>query len=230
MGRISPFVWFILVLTSLITAVTAAQTTVWVDDDCVAPGTGTPGDPFCAIQDAICNIEGTGGGDVMVSPGTYNESLRMFPGVSVVSTDGPAVTTIDATGRPCTRLDCLPSTANLTCSVVVYGTGVLSTDRLEGFHITGGDGIFRDFGPTTAVVGGGDMMTLLLTGMGLGLAILVRPWARRAAIGIIAVSLGYLFAGTIWTPDLWADPLGPFMKVTLGIALALMVAGMLEER
>ena len=66
--------------------------------------------------------------------------------------------------------------------------------------------------------------------MGLGLAILVRPWARRAAIGIIAVSLGYLFAGTIWTPDLWADPLGPFMKVTLGIALALMVAGMLEER
>ena len=49
----------------------------------------------------------------------------------------------------------MPSTANLTCSVVVYGTGVLPTDRLEGFHITGGDGIFRDFGPSTAVVGGG---------------------------------------------------------------------------
>ena len=34
----------------------------------------------------------------MVNPGYYNESLRMFTGVSVVSTDGPAVTTV-AAGR-----------------------------------------------------------------------------------------------------------------------------------
>lgn len=155
MGRISPIRCAIFFLTVSIAAATAAQTTVWVDDDCTAPGTGTQVDPFCTIQEAICDIEGTGGGDVMVFPGTYNESLRMFTGVSVISTDGPAVTTIDADGRPCTRSDCMPSTANLTCSVVVYGTGVLPTDRLEGFHITGGDGIFRDFGTLTAVVGGG---------------------------------------------------------------------------
>ena len=36
-------------------------------------------------------IFNSGGGEVMVRPGDYNESLRMFPGVSVVSTDGPAV-------------------------------------------------------------------------------------------------------------------------------------------
>ena len=155
MGRISPIRWVVVLLACWIAPLAAAQTTVWVDDDCSAPGTGTPGDPFCLIQDAICDIKDLGGGDVMVSPGIYNESLRMFPGVSVISTDGPAVTTIDAAGRPCTRLDCLPSTANLTCSVVVYGTGVTPTDRLEGFHITGGDGLFRDFGTLTAVAGGG---------------------------------------------------------------------------
>jgi len=155
MVRISPIRCAIFLLTGSIAAATAAQTTVWVDDDCNAPGSGTQVDPFCTIQKAICDIKDTLGGDVMVSPGTYNESLRMFPGVSVISTDGPAVTTIDATGRPCTRLDCTPSTANLTCSVVVYGTGVVPTDRLDGFHITGGNGIFRDFGVFTAVTGGG---------------------------------------------------------------------------
>jgi len=156
MGRISPIRLAFVLLVGSLAGVAAAQTTVWVDDDCSPPGTGTFADPFCTIQEAICDIEDTGGGgDVMVSPGTYNESLRMFPGVSVISTDGPAVTTIDADGRPCTRSDCQPSTANLTCSVVVYGTGVLLTDRLEGFRITGGDGLFRDFGTSTAVVGGG---------------------------------------------------------------------------
>jgi hypothetical protein len=56
------------------------------------------------------------GGTVLVRPGSYNESLRMFPGVSVVSTDGPSVTTIDATGTPCTTVECVPSLINLTCS------------------------------------------------------------------------------------------------------------------
>ena len=55
-----------------------AQVTVYVDDDaCPGPGTGALGDPFCNIQDAICDIKDTGGGTVLVSPGTYNESLRM---------------------------------------------------------------------------------------------------------------------------------------------------------
>ena len=54
-----------------------AQTTVWVDDDnCPGPGAGTELDPFCAIQDAICAIKDTGGGTVLVGPGSYNESLR----------------------------------------------------------------------------------------------------------------------------------------------------------
>ena len=106
-------------------------------------GTGTIGDPYCKIQDGICDLKDTGGGTVRVKPGNYNESLRMFGGVSVISTDGPSVTTIDATGRPCTTSACVESTTNLTCSVVVYGSGPTNADRLEGFHITGGSGLRR---------------------------------------------------------------------------------------
>jgi len=98
--------------------------TVYVDDDtCPATGTGTDQDPFCRIQDGICIVRDSGGGTVLVRPGYYNESLRMFGGVSVISTDGPAVTTIDADGKPCNTSLCVPSTINLTCSTVVYGSG-----------------------------------------------------------------------------------------------------------
>jgi len=137
----------------------AAQVIYVDDDNCPGPGTGTDLDPFCTIQEAICSVKDTTGGTVMVRPGYYNESLRMFPDVSVVSTDGPAVTTLDAAGRACTTSACTPSTQNLTCSAVVYGSGSDSTDRLEGFRITGGQGLFRDFGeisdPQNAVTGGG---------------------------------------------------------------------------
>ena len=137
----------------------AAQTTVWVDDDtCPSAGTGTSGDPYCSIQEAICSIKDTGGGDVMVRPGTYNESLRMFADISVISTAGPAVTTIDAFGQPCNTASCVPSTTDLSCSVVVYGSGPTNADRLEGFTLTGGAGLFRDFGggsPPDAVAGAG---------------------------------------------------------------------------
>ena len=150
--------WLCFVLLSLPLAAYAQQT-VHVDDDaCPGSGTGTVGDPYCSIQTAICDLRGTGGGTVQVSPGYYIESLRMFPGVSVVSSDGPAVTTIDATGMACIQSDCTPSTTNLTCSAVVYGAGSTQADRLEGFRITGGAGLFRDFGggtPPDAVTGAG---------------------------------------------------------------------------
>jgi hypothetical protein len=135
-----------------------AQQTVYVDDDnCPGPGSGTEADPFCKIQDGICHIKDTGGGTVLVSPGYYAESLRMFAGVSVVSTDGPAVTTLNADGKPCVTSDCVDSTNSMTCSTVVYGSGPTPADRLEGFRITGGTGLFRDFGvgtPPNAVAGG----------------------------------------------------------------------------
>ena len=148
---------FLLALLAIAGDVSRAQETVYVDDDtCPDTGQGTDVLPYCSIQHAMCELNAGSGGTVIVRPGYYNESLRMFPGINVTSTDGPAVTTIDATGRPCTTSLCVESTANLTCSVVVYGSGVTNLDRLEGFRITGGSGYFRNYGGgDTAVSGGG---------------------------------------------------------------------------
>ena len=138
-----------------------AQQEAWVDQAiCIPPGSGTETDPFCAIMDAVCDIKDAGG-TVRVRPGTYNESVRLFRGVSIVSTDGPTVTTIDGTGQPCWTRDCDQSTTETQCSTVlvssINGVGATRADRLEGFRITGGSGTFRDFTNPLPdfVVGGG---------------------------------------------------------------------------
>jgi uncharacterized protein YbjT (DUF2867 family) len=64
----------------------------------------------------------------------------------------------------------------------------------------------------------------------LGLAVLYRPWARRALLGMLAVSATYLAGGTILTPELWLDPLGPFVKVLPSMVLAGVAIAILEER
>ncbi len=64
----------------------------------------------------------------------------------------------------------------------------------------------------------------------IGLAMLARPWARRACLASAALSAVYLAGGAIWGPDLWADPLGPMVKVAPVIMLSLVLAALLEER
>lgn len=64
----------------------------------------------------------------------------------------------------------------------------------------------------------------------LGLAILWRPWAARACLGMAAVSLIYLAAATAVTPQMWADPLGSLVKVPPGLLLALVTHQLLQER
>jgi hypothetical protein len=44
------------------------------------------------------------------------------------------------------------------------------------------------------------------------------------------VSLAYLLLGAVLTPYLWADPLGPLVKIVPGIGLASAVAALAEER
>lgn len=75
-----------------------------------------------------------------------------------------------------------------------------------------------------AVIGGA------LADIALGGAVLFRRWARRACLGMIALSLGYLAAGTLVAPDLWLDPLGPLVKVIPAILLAATAHAMLEPR
>ncbi len=64
----------------------------------------------------------------------------------------------------------------------------------------------------------------------LGAAILFRPTARLACIGMIGTSILYLVAGTVLTPALWLDPLGPFVKVLPATLLAAVTWAVLEER
>ena len=64
----------------------------------------------------------------------------------------------------------------------------------------------------------------------LGLSVLFRPASRRAMLGMIGLSIAYLVSGTLIEPALWADPLGPLVKVFPSIALTLAALAILEER
>lgn len=69
-----------------------------------------------------------------------------------------------------------------------------------------------------------------LVDIALGAGILWRPVAARACLAMVAVSGVYLLAATVLTPGLWADPLGPLVKVAPGILLALVTHQLLQER
>lgn len=64
----------------------------------------------------------------------------------------------------------------------------------------------------------------------LGLAVLYRPQAKAAMIGMVALSLAYLLSGSLIEPGLWLDPLGPLVKVLPSIVLALVGLAILEDR
>jgi uncharacterized protein YbjT (DUF2867 family) len=76
----------------------------------------------------------------------------------------------------------------------------------------------------------GLLIATCLLDIALGLAVLIRPCARSALIGMIAVSLSYLAGGTLLEPALWRDPLGPLVKVLPSILLTLATLATLEER
>ena len=64
----------------------------------------------------------------------------------------------------------------------------------------------------------------------IGAGLLVRNWVRGAAIASVIVALAYMIAGTIVTPHLWLDPLGPFVKIIPALGMGLIVASLAEER
>lgn len=64
----------------------------------------------------------------------------------------------------------------------------------------------------------------------LAAAILYRPLAQRACLGMIAVSVIYLGSASLLTPAFWADPLGPMVKVLPAVMLAWITHTLLENR
>lgn len=84
-----------------------------------------------------------------------------------------------------------------------------------------------DMPPATAkafVLGGA------VTDIAIGAALLLRPLTRPAALAAVLVSLAYLAGSAVLAPHLWADPLGPMVKVFPAIALSLTVWTLTEAR
>jgi len=113
----------VLSLSLMTTVPVAAQTTWYVDDaTCPSTGSGTSGDPFCSIQDAI--DAASAGDTINVAAGTYYENITLKNGVEVLGA-GASVTTIQGTGA----------------GSVVTAISVSSSTKLDGFTITGGNAI-----------------------------------------------------------------------------------------
>lgn len=130
--------------------------------------------------------------------------------------------------RPATKQDRLFARTQLMLPLVVV--------TLSAFWITSGAIGLAHAGAAEAILAGDlvDPRTPVLIGsyadISLGLAILWRPWARIACFGMAGLTAIYLAAGTCLTPELWTDPLGPFVKTLPAALLALVCAALLEER
>ena len=113
----------LLILVSLAVFSSAqAGPVIFVDDGCPGPGSGTKDDPYCTIQEAIDAAVDMD--EIVVAAGTYNETINFLgKAITVRSSDGPDVTTIDAQGSG---------------TVVVCVTGEGPETVLNGFTITGG--------------------------------------------------------------------------------------------
>jgi uncharacterized protein YbjT (DUF2867 family) len=136
-------------------------------------------------------------------------------------------------------LDALPMTRQERLFARLYFALPLAILMLSIFWLTSGlvaliqpataatalaNGALPDWAVGATVIGGG------VIDIALGIAILWRPWCRRAALGMVVVSLAYLAGGTLFAPELWADPLGPLVKVLPSIVLALIVWMGVEDR
>ena len=69
-----------------------------------------------------------------------------------------------------------------------------------------------------------------VTDVAVGLLILFRRTSRLGLMAAFAVSVFYVFAGTLLLPALWADPLGPMMKIWPILAFNLLCLAIVDER
>jgi uncharacterized protein YbjT (DUF2867 family) len=69
-----------------------------------------------------------------------------------------------------------------------------------------------------------------LADMALGVAVGFRRAAAPALLGMVLLTAAYWLGGTILRPDLWLDPLGPFLKTIPAALLALVALAILDER
>jgi len=64
----------------------------------------------------------------------------------------------------------------------------------------------------------------------LGILLLVRRFTRAALLVMLAVTPLYLLIGTLLAPQLWLDPLGPYLKIVPVLLATVFVLAILDER
>lgn len=122
------------------------------------------------------------------------------------------------------RLYLLKPLALGTFAVFWLLTGLISLgpgyERATRHMLAGGGGPLSE--PT--VIAGG------LADIAVACAIAWRPTAKLGLWAALALSLLYIVAGTLLLPKLWADPLGPMVKIWPILALNLLCLAILDER
>jgi uncharacterized protein YbjT (DUF2867 family) len=110
-------------------------------------------------------------------------------------------------------------------SVFWVATGVISLTA--GWEI-GKDLMFRGgvpdpFASWTVIAGA-------LADIAIGIAIAFRKTSRAGLIAALVISVAYTIIGTILVPGLWAEPLGPMLKIWPIMAFNLLLLAILNDR
>lgn len=134
----------------------------------------------------------------------------------------------------------LPSTIQERWFARLYLAKALVIGTLASFWlISGAIGLTVGFAAATATLishgfGAGTARFLVATSslldLGVGVAIGLRRTCRRGLLAGSAVSLAYVAAATFLTPTLWADPLGPLVKIFPQIVLMIVALAILDDR
>lgn len=125
--------------------------------------------------------------------------------------------------RTSARQDLLFPVLVVAFALFWIASGVIGLARLESAAAIVTPRLGASLATASVVVGA-------LADIAIGVAMLMRRWLRPACLAAVALSLVYLALGTVFTPHLWADPLGPLVKIIPVIGLALMLAAQAEER
>lgn len=108
--------------------------------------------------------------------------------------------------------------------VLWLGSGVLGliyTDAAAHLLIDGG---------MSPVMARGFVFTGSIADLVIAAGLLWRPLLGKALWASLLLALAYIAGSVVWTPSLWLDPLGPFIKVLPVLALTALCLAMSEER
>lgn len=103
-------------------------------------------------------------------------------------------------------------------------TGIISL----GPGYAGGEALMREAG--AGALSGPAVVAGALADIAIGAGLLFRPTAKPALLAALAVSLSYLLGSTLLMPRLWAEPLGPLLKILPILMLNLVALAILDDR